>query len=633
MGRLALLWPALFLLVSCQKTPESLVALTKFSVPPTLQAPKFLSFTDAETASAITFSPNAILLATDGGLVSIDRQTREASVLDEQSGISGHNLRAVLWTPDAVWVAGNTFLSRYQQRWQNMPGVVDVVGLAPDTKANSVLLAAKSGLFRSTDAQLTELSKSPLNAIQNTPAGIFMAGDEGLSLFQNETVSTLDAWKNKHLFSVAISGETIIAITKDKEGRPRSLLYGTKERVLGALPLWEDAVVTGNAGCALQVGRRLYRLIETKEKTAQLALPSTNKGFLHVGVTDRVGTALAIEGERVFVGLPSFGVTAFGGEIERYASGDLLPINERAFLGSDSKGAVFVPTRGPYLAKFIEDRFVRLSAEPDWDATIIAVSSRNDQVFFVVQVRPGGPLLIKKLQGDEPVEIAKVSLNTLPRRVFATFFEVSPEGDFWLGIEDETRSSKGLLWVSQDGKTLEHLRRGSVGVNSSLAGVTLPSDAVAQVRFVKGASWLATNGGLVWRKGEKMRTFGENEGLDSELVRDVAVDRLELVWLATGSGVGVLQQGALWNFDRYRDVLGDLRVRALLNDTQGTMWVGTDNGTFFWKESPKNAAGEWGNFSRKNGLCGDLVSDLAEDALGRVWHLTEGGFCVGVNPQ
>jgi ligand-binding sensor domain-containing protein len=133
---------------------------------------------------------------------------------------------------------------------------------------------------------------------------------------------------------------------------------------------------------------------------------------------------------------------------------------------------------------------------------------------------------------------------------------------------------------------------------------------------------------LLWRKGEKLRTFGENEGLDSELARDVAVDRLDFVWLATGSGVGVLQQGGLWNFERYRDVLGELRVRALLSDQQGTMWVGTDRGTYYWRESSQSGAGEWGRFSRQNGLCGDLVADLALDAMGRVWHLTEGGFCV-----
>ena len=634
-GVAPLLAPLFSLLFACHRErAPSFEVLRAPYLPGPPAAAKFLSFTDAETPQHIAFSPQAILIATDGGLVVVDRETRAASVLDEQSGLPGHDLKAVLrvagdaTTSAQTWVAGSGFVSRYEQRWDSMPGPQAPVGLAADPTQQGVLVAARTGLFRSLPKKLSELSAEPLNALQQDEAGVWLAGEGGLFLFADEKLAPMPAWAGTPLLSLALEGPWILGVSRDKEGRARRLLYGTKDAILGEYLLWDEAEVTGVGGCALRVGRRLYRWVETSSRAVNFALGDTRRGFFQVGISDRDVTALALEGERVYAGQPSYGVTAFGGVVERYLSGDLLPSSERAFLASDSKGGVFVPMRGPYLAKFIGDRFIRLSVEPSWDATILAVASRGDEVFLVVQASPGGPLLFKRLQGDEVVELGKVALATLPRSVRATFFEVSPEGDFWVGLEDELGAPKGLLWASRDMKTVEHLRRGMVGGSGELEGITLPSDAVAQVRFVRGATWLATNGGLIWRKGEKQRTFGENEGLDSELVRDVAVDRLELVWLATGSGVGVLQQGGLWNFDRYRDVLGELRVRALLSDQQGTMWVCTDRGTYYWRESPKSASGEWGSFSRKNGLCGDLVADLAQDALGRVWHLTEGGFCV-----
>jgi hypothetical protein len=622
-----------------KKTIDSFGVLRAPYQPGTPTAPKFLSFTDAETPQNIAFSPSSIFMATDGGLVVVERETREAAVLDEQSGLLGHDLKAVLVDASGqTWVAGVGFVSRYEQKWESMPGPPAPVGLAVDvTNPQTILVAARSGLFRSMTGKMTPLSEHPVNAIQQTNAGVWLASDDGLFLFTDEKTTPIPAWSTAPLLSLAIDGELILAITRDKNGKSQRLLYGTKDKILGEYLLWDEAQVTGASGllegCALRVGRRLYRLVGTEERSVNFVLGDTKKGFFQVGISDREITAIALENNRVYAGLPSFGLTSFGGEVERYISGDLLPTSERAFLASDSKGAVYVPTRGPYLAKFIGDRFIRIPVEPSWEASIIAVNSRGDDVFLVVQSNPGGPLLFKKLKGDEVVELGKISLPSLPKSVRATFFEISPEaegigGDFWLGLEDEGGAPKGLLWVSKDIKTAEHLRRGMVGTSRDLQGITLPSDAVAQVRFVRGAIWLATNGGLIWRKGEKMRTFGENEGLDSELVRDVAIDRLDLVWLATGSGVGVLQQGGLWNFDRYRSVLGELRVKALLNDQEGTMWVGTDKGSYYWRSTEQNAAGEWGSFSRKNGLCGDLVADLAQDALGRVWHLTEGGFCV-----
>jgi hypothetical protein len=625
----------LLLLWACHRDPSTTFEIFRgpyLPTPPTTT--NFLSFTDAETPQQIAFSPQSILLATDGGLVVVERETHDAAVMDEQSGLAGHNLTAVLRVGAQAnhlaqtWVAGAGFVSRYEQKWDNMPGPPEPVGLVADPTQEGILIAARSGFFRGAPKRLTTLSSEPLNALQQNEEGVWLAGDAGLFLFNEDKVVPISAWAGTPLLSLALYGPWVLGVSRDKEGKARRLLYGTKDAIIGEHLLWDEAAVTGVSGCALHVGRRLYRLVGVSERSVNFVLGETKLGFFQVGTSDREITALALEGERVYAGQPSAGVTAFGGEIVHYRSGDLLPTSERAFLASDSKGAVFVLARGSYLAKFMGDRFIRVLVEPSREATILAVASRGDEVFFVVQVNPGEPLLLKRLQGEVVEDLGKVSLASLPWSVRAVFFEISPEGDFWLGLEDDAGAPKGLLWVSRDAKTAEHLRRGVVGASSALQGITLPSDAVAQVRFVRGAIWLATNGGLIWRKGEKLRTFGENDGLDSELVRDVAVDRLELVWLATGSGVGVLQQGGLWNFERYRDVLGELRVRALLSDQQGTMWVGTDRGTYYWRESPQSGAGEWGRLSRQNGLCGELVADLALDALGRVWHLTEGGFCV-----
>jgi hypothetical protein len=178
---LVTLAPLFLLLWACHRDTNTTFEILRgpYLPPPTI--PTFLSFTDAETPQQIAFSPQSILLATDGGLVVVERETHDAVVMDEQSGLAGHNLTEVLRVgaganhPAQTWVAGAGFVSRYEQKWDNMPGPPEPVGLVTDPTQQGVLVAARTGFFRSAPKRLTTLSSEPLNASQQNEEGAWLA--------------------------------------------------------------------------------------------------------------------------------------------------------------------------------------------------------------------------------------------------------------------------------------------------------------------------------------------------------------------------------------------------------------------------------------------------------------------------
>lgn len=127
--------------------------------------------------------------------------------------------------------------------------------------------------------------------------------------------------------------------------------------------------------------------------------------------------------------------------------------------------------------------------------------------------------------------------------------------------------------------------------------------------------WIGTTGGLLRFDGARLTVFDvENTPqLGSNSVFSLMVSRDGSLWIGTEGG-GLLRYAA----GRFRvfgtqDGLSDGFVRALFEDRQGTIWVGTDNGLLRFVG---------GKFKRVDGVDGRptiAVHAIAEDHLGRLW--------------
>jgi ligand-binding sensor domain-containing protein len=138
----------------------------------------------------------------------------------------------------------------------------------------------------------------------------------------------------------------------------------------------------------------------------------------------------------------------------------------------------------------------------------------------------------------------------------------------------------------------------------------------------RGAIWVGTSAGVheVDLKTLKPRnTFTRNDGLASEYVFAVGVDRAGYKWFGTNAGGAARYRDGKWKTYFPMHGLADYWVYAFANQKNGTLWIGTWAGANSF--DPKT--GRFRTYVKE--LVNEWVYGLAVDSKDRVWFGTEGG--------
>jgi signal transduction histidine kinase/ligand-binding sensor domain-containing protein len=127
--------------------------------------------------------------------------------------------------------------------------------------------------------------------------------------------------------------------------------------------------------------------------------------------------------------------------------------------------------------------------------------------------------------------------------------------------------------------------------------------------------WIGTTGGLLRFDGARLTLFDvENTPqLGTNSVFSLMVSRDGSLWIGTEGGGLLRYEAGRFRVFGTQDGLSDGFVRALLEDSQGTIWAGTDNGLLRFSD---------GKFKRVDGVDGRptiAVHAIAEDHFGRLW--------------
>ena len=345
--------------------------------------------------------------------------------------------------------------------------------------------------------------------------------------------------------------------------------------------------------------------------------------------------------------------------------GDRPPRPNQAYaMLEDREGTMWFGTADAGLMKFDREnrRFISYSHSPDDNDTI-----GDSRVVALFEDREGN--IWTGLHQSEPnfFRTKPLPFEDLTRKSGLK----AGQGSRLAGTVYEDR--KGVLWIGVNRQLMQINRR--TGEQSSLKQ-TENTDVLSIIEDGPDVLWLGNARPGLLRYNVKT---GESKGyrhsrtdpttLCSGIIQRLLIDKKGTLWSATWDGLcgfnAATQQfttykpnattrglnyysiaeapdGALWlggNLGLHRfdtqtkeftvyghspdnaNSLSDNRVNAILFDTKGTLWVGTQNGLD--KFNPK--AGNFKGYDQRHGMAGNVVSCILQDRTGVLWMSTNKG--------
>ncbi len=232
-------------------------------------------------------------------------------------------------------------------------------------------------------------------------------------------------------------------------------------------------------------------------------------------------------------------------------------------------------------------------------------------------------------------------------------------------VRSVCQDQEGRLWAVARSGVVARQEGGVWTVLGASNGWTI-SDAMAVVADPKGGVWIGTHsdGLFLWRDGV-VASFTTREGLAGNFARSLLAGTNGDLWIGTASSVGLhrLRAGKLRRFDL---PAGSGLVRAMALDVTGTLWAGTAGGLLVRVKEDvlvdetagsvprlqtirclhatedgslwigyggsgvgRLKAGQFTQFRAEQGISDDYISQILDDAIGRLWFAgNKGIFCL-----
>ncbi len=240
---------------------------------------------------------------------------------------------------------------------------------------------------------------------------------------------------------------------------------------------------------------------------------------------------------------------------------------------------------------------------------------------------------IKQVNTDFPDE-AVISLNidkaanlwmgTVNRGILRLGPRGLEELDVRAGLPNNRVSSlfsdrEGNLWAGTNAGLVRFADTPFVTLNNYQGLTDNYVRAIAQTH--DGSIFMGTSRGLNQYTNEKISSIDNNNSLKNDAVLSLAPAKNGSIW------VGMYSTGLInWKNSKVVEEIGvdspiyGSQVRALLEDSNGYLWIGTSRGVY------RKKGRELLHFGESEGLPRDFVTSLYESKSGRIWVGTANGL-------
>ena len=287
------------------------------------------------------------------------------------------------------------------------------------------------------------------------------------------------------------------------------------------------------------------------------------------------------------------------GERRTWRVGGELPGTRTESISADSRGVVWIGTNRGLVSIDARGRaMMELAPQAAGTMTSSVLSTGEDR------------------DGDRWVGTETAGLTVLRRQPFRTIPAMVDEA-----VTAVAQTSDGAIWLATREDGLWVVRSGALehaAVSAKLASRVV----LALSAGTHGDLWVGTADGLNHVDGADVRTYTSANGLPDDFIRSLLVDPDGTVWAGTRRGL-VQVDGAsgkvLTTYTREQG-LGSDSIGALLRPAgeKSDLWIATFDGLSRLRD------GHITNFTKNDGLGGNIVTSLAADGSGALWIGTRG---------
>ncbi len=441
------------------------------------------------------------------------------------------------------------------------------------------------------------LPHNQVNSITQTPEGyLWFATWEGLvryngqdfRIFTPENVPALQDHGIRHV-SVGSHGKLIVSTSRGGISVLQKDLWRTYSHSEG-LPQNETMASVEDSQGAIWVAHESKGLSRIDSR-GKVTTYGTSQGL----PSERMYAVFMDENKVIWAGTAGGLVRVENNRVQSFKEADGLPVGAVYAILAAPEGGLYLGTHhGLFLGR--NGKFRKIASDFP-DEAVISLSLDSESNLWIGTVNRG---VIR--YGNRGYEYLDTT-GGLPNNRVGTLFS-DREGNIWAGTNAGLVRFADTPFVTLDnyqGLTDNYVR--------------------ALTQTTDGGMLIGTAKGLNLYKDEKIRAITDNESLRNDAVLSLAPSKDGSVWVGMYStGLINWKDGVVREQVTAGSPLYGTQVRALLEDRNGNLWVGTSQGLY------RKKGNQLKRFGEADGLPRDFILSIHESKTGKIWVGTANGL-------